>query len=260
MILAIIRFLIIILSMAIWIMGYGITCIFRKHTIDSAMGLKRHWLKNVAFPVLNLHVQLEGNPINEAAIYVCNHRSFLDPVIVLRYLHAFVIAKAEVAKYPIINQGAKITGVLYVNRESKDSRNEVREKMIDTIENGHNVLVFPEGTVGVKQGTLPFRAGTFFEAVENNIKVVPIALDFRDESDLWLQRSLLQYYLHQFSKWKIEVKLSFGQSLQASNGEELRNKAHTWVNEKLVEMQNGWTRINYEKYKDHKMFFEYKDL
>lgn len=260
MVLAIFRFIIIILSMLIWLLVYGASCIFRKHTVDTAMRLKRHWLKNIAYPVLNLHVIIQGRPLDKAAIYVCNHRSFLDPVVVLRYLDAFVIAKAEVAKYPIINKGAEITGVLYVNRESKDSRNEVREKMIETIKSGHNVLVFPEGTVGVLKGTLPFRSGTFFEAVENGIKVVPIALDFKDERDLWLKRNLLKQYLSQFSKWKTEVKLTFGPPLAAETGETLKEKAFDWVNNTIFEMQRDWSQIDYEKHKDHNMFFQYKDL
>ena len=81
-------------------------------------------------PILNMHVIIEGKPHDKPALYVCNHRSFADPLAILPYLDAYVIAKAEVASYPIINKGAELTGVLYVKREDSQSRNAVRDKMV----------------------------------------------------------------------------------------------------------------------------------
>jgi 1-acyl-sn-glycerol-3-phosphate acyltransferase len=258
--LAIVRALIVILSMVIWMSCYSLGRIFRRHTPDRALAMRKHWLKWIGYPVLNLNVKIEGHPHTSPAIYVANHRSFADPVVICRFVDAFVIAKAEVANYPIINQGAQLTGVLYVKRESKESRNLVRDMMIDTVEKGNNILVFPEGTVGVNKLTLDFRSGTFFEAAENSIPIVPIAIDFKSEKDLWLIPNFIKLFLSQFSKWKTEVKLSIGSPLISTDGEYLKIQAKTWIDKKLIEFHEDWTEINFEKLHDKQPMYKYKDF
>jgi 1-acyl-sn-glycerol-3-phosphate acyltransferase len=258
-VLSVVRAIIAILGMIVWITGYSVGSIFKEHTPARAFAFRKHWLKYIGFPVLNIDVKVEGKVADEPAIYVCNHRSFVDPVVLCGTLDAYVIAKAEIANYPIINKGAEITGVLYVKREDKASRNSVRDLMIETVKKGHNVLVFPEGTVGVKKGTLDFRPGTFFEAAENNIPIVPVAVEFKSEKDLWLIPNFLKLFLSQFSKWKTEAKLSFGPPLKNSDGEFLRSESQKWVNEKLSQMHENWSDVDYSKYENFKLMYNYKN-
>src|SRR5690606_11632661 len=158
---------------------YLITRLVFPHTPDSAFRLRRFWLKTVGIPVLNISIENKGNVSNRPAIYMGNHRSFADPIVVCRYLDAFVIAKDEVAKYPIINKGAELTGVIWMDRSHKNSRQETRSKLVETWQKGHNILVFPEGTVGTEATTLPFKMGTFMEAAQHGIPIVPFAIEFK---------------------------------------------------------------------------------
>ncbi len=257
--LSIVRSVIVILSMIIWMIAYGIKSLIAKHTPERAFALRKHWLKYIGYPIMNIQVEMEGSPLDEPAIYVSNHRSFADPVVICGYLDAYIIAKAEVGDYPIISTGAKLTGVIFVKRENKASRYEVRDMMIDTIHKGYNVLVFPEGTVGVQKQTLDFRAGTFHEAAQNNIPIVPIAVEFRSEKDLWLIHNFVKLFINQFAKWKTEAKLAFGPAMRGQDGEKLRNEAQAWINAKLAGMHEGWTEVDFSKYEDHGPIYKYKD-
>ncbi len=240
-IIAAIRGIVIFMGMAMFMLSYGLSCIFYKHTKQRALNLRTNYLKYVAIPVLNIKITKEGEPYHKTALYVANHRSFADPIVICKYLQAFVIAKAEVANYPIINKGAELTGVIWVDRNNKDSRSATREKLTETIDSGFNILVYPEGTVGIHKNTLPFRKGTFIEAAQNNIPVVPIAIEFRSNKDLWVREKFIPQYFHQFSKWKTEVKLKFGTPLSNLNGEELHQEAYDWINQELSEMQKNWS-------------------
>jgi 1-acyl-sn-glycerol-3-phosphate acyltransferase len=242
-IVAAIRGIIVFLGMVIYMLVYAISCIIYKHTKQRALNLRTHYLKYVAIPVLNIKITKVGEPSDKTALYVANHRSFADPIVICKYLQAFVIAKAEVAHYPIINKGAELTGVIWVDRNNKDSRTATRDKLTETIDQGFNILVFPEGTVGVHNHTLPFRKGTFMEAAENNIPVVPIAIEFRSEKDLWVREKFLPQYFHQFSKWKTEVKVKFGKPISNTNGEILHQQAYDWINQELSDMQKDWSYI-----------------
>ena len=166
------------------------------------------------------------------------------------YLDAYVIAKAEIASYPIINKGAETTGILWVKRDSLKSRSATREKLVETLLNGYNVLVYPEGTVGVSPETLKFSKGTFAEAVKNNIPIVPIALEYRDTKDLWQATSFLLHYFNQFAAWRTEIKMSFGPAMTAVDGLQLSLDAHAWINQELKEMQKDWTRVNWNEFEE----------
>jgi 1-acyl-sn-glycerol-3-phosphate acyltransferase len=240
---AVIRMLIVFPSMIGYMILYGLTRIFRRHNADSAFALRRLWLKTIGIPVLNIHVIKEGETYNKPAIYMGNHRSFADPIVVCRYIDAFVIAKAEVANYPIINKGAELTGVIWVNRNDKNSRQQTRGKLVETWSKGHNILVFPEGTVGTQPTTLPFKMGTFIEAAQNGIPVVPFAVEFRSKKDLWVLGKFIPQYFYQFSKWKTEVKFSIGSPITDIDGERLQQRTKTWINAKLAEQQKGWSEI-----------------
>ena len=236
------RAFVIFIAMAIFMLSYAISCIVWKHSKKRALRLRKNYLRYVGIPVLNIDVIKTGDPIETPALYVCNHRSFTDPIVVCRYLNAFVIAKAEVANYPIINKGAELTGVIWVNRQDKNSRTQTRDKMVETIKEGYNILVFPEGTVGKDKATLPFRMGTFLEAAENNIPVIPIAIEFKSPKDMWVLEKFVPQYFHQYSKWKTEVKLTFGKPMTGKTGEDLHKQAYEWINTELNTMQSGWSQ------------------
>ena len=226
--------------MAIFMISYTISLLVTKHTPERAFRLRRNWLKLANF-ILNIKVEKQGAPPLTPAIYVSNHRSFSDPLVLLEHLNAYVIAKAEVSSYPLINKGAELTGIVYVKREDKDSRRATRDTMVDTISKGYNVLVYPEGTVGRDPHTLPFKMGTFFEAAREGIPVVPVAIEYRSPRDLWMIPNFIKQYLFQFSKWRTDVRLEFGPVLKGGDGLQLHDEAEHWVNQKIASMQKGWS-------------------
>ncbi len=241
--LALIRAILVFGGMIVYMLVYGISCLFIPHSKSRALNLRKHYLTYYCIPILNIKIEIKGAPIADAALYVSNHRSFTDPIVLCKYLNAFVIAKAEVMNYPIINKGAELTGVIWVNRQDQDSRNHTRSKMVETVKSGFNILVYPEGTVGKEKHTLPFRKGTFIEAAQNNITVVPVAIEFKSKKDLWVIEKFLPQYFYQFSKWQTNVKLTFGSPCSGTSGEELHNEAYHWINQEIRTMQAGWSEF-----------------
>lgn len=245
-IIAAIRGIAILLTMVLFLMLYAISRIFFKHTKTSGLRLRKYWITYVAFPILNLKVEVKGKPQNSSALYVCNHRSFTDPIVLSKYLSAFIIAKAEVASYPVINKGAEVTGVLYVQRDDKNSRTETRKAFVDVIKAGYNILIYPEGTISTSQEPIPFKKGTFFEAAREGITIVPVAIEFRNQKDLWTIHNFIGQYFNQFSKWKTEVKLSFGPPLNSEDGEQLLSDSYEWIRTELLSLQKNWISFNWE--------------
>lgn len=242
-ILAAVRAILVFGMMVVYMLLYGLSCIVVPHSAERAFRLRKHYLHWVCIPLLNLKIDITGKPAQYACLYVCNHRSFADPIVLCSIIDAFVIAKAEVKNYPIINKGAELTGVIWVDRQNQHSRSQTRSKLVETLCGGYNILVFPEGTVGKEKSTLPFRKGTFMEAAANGIEVVPVAIEYRDKSDLWVLQKFLPQYFYQFSKWSTHIKVNFGEAIKSENGTELHDISYHWVNDQLANMQKGWSRM-----------------
>lgn len=238
--LALTRVFLLIIPMAILIVLYVIlTKLSFQHTHERAFRLRRTYLRYCNF-VLGIKTEVKSRPSMTNALYVSNHRSLSDPLILCQYLDAYIIAKAEVGKYPLISTGAELTGILYVQRNDKNSRQAVREKMKETLVNKHNVLVYPEGTVNYNKHTLPYRPGTFVETLKMGIPVVPVCLEYKSWKDVWCNRGMFEHFFLQFGHWRTHVRLVIGEAMYAETGEELCQKVENWTNETIDAIHSDW--------------------
>jgi len=239
-ILAISRAILLIIPMAFLPLLYlGLSKVLFKHTRARAFKLRRWYLKYSNF-ILGIKTEVQGNPVEKNALYVSNHRSLSDPLILCQYLDAYIIAKAEVGDYPLISTGAELTGILYVKRDDKNSRQAVRLKMKETLENNHNVLVYPEGTVNYNKQTMDYRPGTFKETIEMGISVVPVCLEYQTSKDVWCNRGMLNHFLLQFGYWRTNTKLIIGPAMSHPDGEVLCKMVQDWTNDKINEIHSDW--------------------
>jgi 1-acyl-sn-glycerol-3-phosphate acyltransferase len=228
--------------LACYVVFYIVVSPWRRFDLRWNLRLRSSWIR-LALKIVGLDPVMKGEIPLGNFIYVCNHRSFFDPVIVLHFIDALPLSKAEVKGYPLIGYSARITGVLFVNRDSQSSRQEARSAIAKTIRDGHSVLVFPEGTVVVTDVSGEFKKGTFIEAANQGIGIVPVALEYRDPEDRWKDLSLFRQYIKQFRKRRSECICQFGSPLYSSDHNYLRNTAKVWIDQTLIRIQANW-KIN----------------
>lgn len=190
--------------------------------------------------LLGLRIKKDGKAKIQPALYVCNHKGVFDFFVVLRFLNAFIVSKSEMSKIPIISQGAAYTGIIYVTRENKESRSAVRDLIRKTLEKGHNILIFPEGTTHGGKTTLEFRMGSFVEAAKIGIPVVPVALEYKNTRDYYVDIPALKMYFRSFGKLWTHCSISFGEEIHEADPEILCQKTKSWIDNKLLEMQHDF--------------------
>ena len=196
------------------------------------MAIRKRWVK-VASVILGLRAEIDGNISSGVYLFASNHRSFADPVVALQFIYALPLAKAEVGKYPLIGYGAKITGILFVQRESLKSRMSAREAIHESLRSELSVLIYPEGTTTDQQTAHPFKGGSFEVAAELGIPVIPVAIEYEDPGDHWSNTSLLSHYLRQFGKYRSRCKIGFGEPIYAGDAKQLRLDTQKWIDEKM---------------------------
>lgn len=201
------------------------------------MSIRKQWVRLGAW-ILGLKFTRFGQVPEGVFLFVSNHRSFSDPVVALNYIYALPLAKAEVSKYPLIGFGAKITGVLFVQRENVKSRASAKRAINETLASEQSVLIYPEGTTTNGSTSDTFKVGSFEVAVDLGIPVVPIAIEYQDPLDHWANTGIFEHFVRQFGKGSSRCFVGFGPVLRGSDSRELMASTQGWIDEQLVQYRS----------------------
>lgn len=229
------RFLFFVFYTAAIVVEIYLRRLFFGAGLPARMQVRRRWARRL-LRGLGVRVQIEGRPPVEPCLIVCNHRSYLDPILLLCALDAFPVAKSELASWPLLGGGAKLAGILYLERENAHSRAAMLHLIAKTIQGGFPVILFPEGTTsGLPAGTLPFKKGAFQLAAKNRLPVAPVALCFAEKGDFWVgEETFLRHAFRRFQQKTIRVKVCYGPVLRDDDTAILQEKSRQWIENQLI--------------------------
>jgi len=108
-------------------------------------------------------------------VFVCNHASYVDALVLLCALPRPVtfVAKQELAALPVLGWALRRFGVMFVARSDvRASTHAVQAAQTAAVD----MLFFPEGTLRRMPGLLHFRLGAFATAAATGMPVVPVTL------------------------------------------------------------------------------------
>jgi 1-acyl-sn-glycerol-3-phosphate acyltransferase len=139
-----------------------------------------HLLANVALLILGVRLVVEGLDRLPAgsSVVVANHASYLDGVVMKAALpprFSFVI-KREAASMPMAGFLMKRIGSEFVDRHTEGGRRRDALRVLRRAEQGHALVVFPEGTFDGVSGLKRFHIGAFAAAVRGGMPVVPAVI------------------------------------------------------------------------------------
>jgi len=131
-------------------------------------------------------------PLPQSFILIGNHPSAFEDVGMPALFDAHFLAKVEVKDWWIVGRIGQAAGTLYVQRESKASRQSANQTIRDTLQQKQSVALYPEGGCKGRRIHLPFRYGVFEIALQSQIPIVPVFLHYEaQESFEWKPHHLL---------------------------------------------------------------------
>lgn len=122
------------------------------------------WVSKVAYRVflaiLRVRLDVAGEPMSRPGAIVSNHVSWIDILALGTASRSFFVAKAEVARWPVIGLGASLLGTAFVTRSRADA---AAQRMLfeERLRDGHRLVFFPEGTSTDGHRVLPFKSTLF---------------------------------------------------------------------------------------------------
>jgi 1-acyl-sn-glycerol-3-phosphate acyltransferase len=133
------------------------------------------WARRL-LPALGVDLTIEGQPRPDIPLWVANHLSWVDPVVLLSLRPMGTIAKGEVTGYPLIGRWAKKSGIHFVDREDATSRAAALASFTSSLQNGRDMLLFPEGTTTRGECLAPFYEGGLRAAFELGYPAQPLRI------------------------------------------------------------------------------------
>jgi 1-acyl-sn-glycerol-3-phosphate acyltransferase len=128
--------------------------------------------------VFGLRVRRYGTPLPGAALFVANHVSWIDITLLHSQRVVGFVAKAEIARWPLIGWLASRGGTIYHHRGNNDSLHGVMYQMVLRLQAGRAVGVFPEGGTSAGDTIRVFHARIFQPAVLAGVPAQPVALKY----------------------------------------------------------------------------------
>jgi len=125
--------------------------------------------------LIGMRVQVVGKPSGAPAVlYVSNHSSWLDILVLGSVLEAAFVSKAEVGRWPVVGTVARLGRTVFVSRKRNHTGREADE-MRQRLADGGSLILFPEGTSNDGTRVLPFRS-SFLAAAQHAGQVQPVSL------------------------------------------------------------------------------------
>lgn len=170
-----------------WI-GFPLKALFLRDEVQRIRACQRtlvscfrffHWyMRSLGLFDAQLRFDIPREGYQGPLVIVANHTTLVDVTAILTaYPHTCCIVNPIYYHNPLIGRAARLAGFIAGRARAGDSS--APATALERLEQGFNVLVFPEGTRSPPGGLLPFHRGAFEIAKRAKVPVAPLLLQCR---------------------------------------------------------------------------------
>jgi 1-acyl-sn-glycerol-3-phosphate acyltransferase len=144
--------------------------------------VRARWLCTCYRAVLQccgVRLRVSGELGDGGELVVVNHLSWIEVLAVGTLRPLRMVAKREMADWPVIGGVARRSGALFVDRAGLSGLPATVAATADALREGADVAVFPEGTTWCGVAAGPFRRAVFQAAIDAGAPVRPVAVVLR---------------------------------------------------------------------------------
>ncbi|TNF39128.1 MAG: 1-acyl-sn-glycerol-3-phosphate acyltransferase, partial [Gammaproteobacteria bacterium] len=142
-------------------------------------------------------------PLPKQFILIANHPSAFEDIGVPALFEVHSLAKHEVRDWWIVGRISAAAGTLYVDRESRESRQEAAQTIIDELGRGKSIALYPEGGCKGRRIFESFRYGAFDASMRAGVPILPVFLHYEAQDDFeWRSPQTLLDKLRHFMTTK----------------------------------------------------------
>jgi 1-acyl-sn-glycerol-3-phosphate acyltransferase len=131
---------------------------------------------------LRLH-QKNRKALPARYILIANHPAAFEDIGIPALFDAVSLAKAQVADWFIVGRISRAAGTLYFDRDDPASRDQAIETMVNAVNAGHNIALYPEGGCKGRRLFHEFKSGAFEVSIRTGVPILPVFLHYEAQDD-----------------------------------------------------------------------------
>lgn len=171
-----------LLGIVSWIILFPMGLISKKARDYASYYIVRFAFKSILFLSGTKVTVIGAENISreQAALYVGNHRSFFDIVLLYSLIPARMgfISKKEIKKVFPLNVWMYLMNCIFLDRSSIEAAIKMINDGVENIKNGISIFIFPEGTRSkTDDGMVDFKEGSLKMAKKAKCPIVPVAIN-----------------------------------------------------------------------------------
>lgn len=200
--------------------------------------IKQKWLQ-VFSKILSLDIHIEGRAVEDSALIISNHVSWLDIIVLGQHLPGYFVAKNDILAWPVIGYLSKRVGTVFVRRGDKQAIHRTTEQMSWLLKQNSKVFVFPEGTTSEGSTVLPFHSSLLQPGLLTKSAIQPVALRYSGEANAQApfvgDDAFIPHLLKMLKLRNIEVSIKILPALETGKKSrpELCREAHSRISDQL---------------------------
>ena len=162
--------------------GWLLACL-PGHLLVRARNRPSPWVRRFlrgAGRAFGARVTIVGMALERDVLFVANHLSWLDILVLGGASGAAFVSKDDVARWPVVGWLARQGGTIFISRQDRAMVRGQADALALALASGRPAALFPEGTTGKGAVLLPFRAALLAAAADapGRLRVQPVAIDY----------------------------------------------------------------------------------
>ncbi|MCB1024239.1 MAG: 1-acyl-sn-glycerol-3-phosphate acyltransferase [Acidobacteria bacterium] len=191
-----------------------------------------------------MEIEILGEVPSQPFFLVSNHLGYVDIPVLRAIIESVFVAKRDIEGWFLAGKIVGDMGNIYIDRENRRDIPVAGAKIIDTLDRGEGVIIFPEGTSSKGEEVLPFNSSFFEFAAKIDLPIHYASITYRVEnaemkaSDAicwWDDSTFIEHLWRFFQLRDSKAIVSFGiETVVKANRKELAQELWDRVSEKFI--------------------------
>jgi 1-acyl-sn-glycerol-3-phosphate acyltransferase len=201
------------------------------------------WTKSFV-RISRMQIEVIGVPPKPPFFLVTNHLGYVDIAALRATVNGIFVAKSEVKGWFLAGRIVRDMGVVFIDRKNRRDIPRAGAEIIQKLNGGEGVIVFPEGTSTKGEDVLPFNSSFFEFAAKTDLPVSYASVSYRTPAGQppastmicwWEDISFLAHLFRLFTLPGFTAILDFGEDrIVNTDRKQLASELHQRVKEKFI--------------------------
>lgn len=165
---------------------YFISAFWIYFTVKGENNRRRRFSDNAAkytkliCQMYNIKIEVHSFPdSNEPGLIVGNHMGFIDILVMHSLTKALFVTSQEMRSTPLLGPITEMAGCMYVERRNRSNIKGELQGIVDTLNAGFRVTLYPEATSHNGEEVLPFKRTLISSAALAGRPIFPYCFNFK---------------------------------------------------------------------------------